>query len=119
MDKRKKVNSGSGKVSLRRNHIDVNTDMTSIAQASKRYRELTDIYLNGISAKAVVLKIEDTGFLFNYNPVVAITLKVILPAGTEFETSGETLVSQVLFPSEGDIVQIKFDPTNITQFVIL
>jgi len=91
----------------------------TVANFSKKYRELTDIYINGISANAVVLRIEDTGFLFNYNPVVEIKLKVILQSGMEFETSGETLVSQILFPREGDIVQIKFDPANISQFVIL
>jgi len=92
---------------------------TKVAYVSIKYRDLTDIYLNGISASAIVLKIEDTGFLFNYNPVVAITLKVVSLTGMEFETSGETLLPQILFPRVGDKVQIKFDPANISQFVIL
>jgi len=120
MDKRKKENVRTENfIQDNRDKKNAESKETSVAFASKKYRELTDIYLNGISANAVVLKIEDTGFLFNYNPVAAITLRVISPTGMEFETSGETLVSQILFPSEGDKIQIKFDPDNISQFVIL
>ncbi|MEO6693848.1 MAG: hypothetical protein ABIY50_07165 [Ignavibacteria bacterium] len=60
------------KTTFKKNNID---KQSTVAGASKKYRELTDIYLNGISAVAIVLKIEDTGFLFNYNPVVSNSFK--------------------------------------------
>jgi len=120
MGKRKKENvSAEYFIQKSQNKKNEEVKQTTVAYASKKYRDLTDIYLNGISANAIVLKIEDTGFLFNYNPIVSITLRVILPTGMEFETSGETMVSQILFPREGDNVQIKFDQANISQFVIL
>jgi hypothetical protein len=73
----------------------------------------------GADAGAEVLAIQDTGATVNMNPVVLLTLKVTPAAGAEFQTAGQLMVSRLEIPRAGDKIKIKYNPENITQFVIV
>jgi len=73
----------------------------------------------GADAEAEVLGIQDTGATANMNPIVVLTLKVTPAAGEEFQTAGQLMVSRLAVPRVGDKVKIKYNPENLTQFVIV
>jgi hypothetical protein len=75
---------------------------------------------SGATATAEVLGIQDTGMMVNYNPVVVLTLKVT-PAdgGAEFHTAGQSMVSKIAVPRIGDKINIKYDPANPSQLVVV
>jgi hypothetical protein len=86
---------------------------------AKKYTGLTGLYQTGIPAKATVLKIEDTGMLVNYNPVVRMQLKVQPDYGVGFETTAETAVSKIAIPRVGDTINIKYDGANNSNIVVV
>ncbi len=73
----------------------------------------------GMPASAEVVSIEDTGKLINMNPVVKLKLKVTPQMGVPFETAGETMVSKIAIPRKGDKVDIKYNPADPSQFVVM
>lgn len=73
----------------------------------------------GADADAEVLGIQDTGATVNMNPVVVITLKVKPAKGEEFQTAGQLMVSRLTIPRAGDKIKIKYNPENLTQFVLM
>jgi len=73
----------------------------------------------GLSGTAEVLTIADTGALVNYNPVVKMRLKVQPQYGVEFETEVQTAVSKIAIPRIGDKLNIKYNPANITELIII
>ena len=75
--------------------------------------------MSGMPATAEVVAIEDTGKLINYNPVVKLTLKVTPAAGVAFDAVGETMVSKIAVPRKGDTVNIKYNPADPQQFVVV
>ena len=70
-------------------------------------------------ATAVVESIEDTGSLINMNPVVKLTLKVTPQYGAPFDTVGTSMVSKIAIPRKGETVNIKYNPADTSQFVIV
>jgi len=73
----------------------------------------------GMPATAVVESIEDTGALINMNPVVRLTLKVTPQYGAPFDTTGDSMVSKIAIPRKGETVNIKYNPADTTQFVVV
>ena len=73
----------------------------------------------GADAEAEVLGIQDTGATVNMNPVVVLTLKVKPAKGEEFQTAGQMMVSRLAVPRVGDKIKIKYNPENLTQFVLM
>jgi hypothetical protein len=73
----------------------------------------------GADAEAEVLGVQDTGATVNMNPVVVLTLKVKPAMGEEFQTAGQLMVSRLAIPRAGDMVKIKYNPDNLTQFVLM
>lgn len=73
----------------------------------------------GADADAEVLGIQDTGATVNMNPVVVLTLKVKPAKGEEFQTAGQMMVSRLAVPRVGDKIKIKYNPENLTQFVLV
>ncbi|MDQ6986028.1 MAG: hypothetical protein Q9M91_03640 [Candidatus Dojkabacteria bacterium] len=73
----------------------------------------------GLNGKAVVLSIEDTGALVNFNPVVKLSLKVTADDSSEFEATLETMVSKIAIPRVGDEVNVKYDATDKTNLIIV
>jgi hypothetical protein len=73
----------------------------------------------GMPATAVVESIEDTGQLINMNPVVKMKLKVTPQMGAAFETTGTSMVSKIAIPRKGETVNIKYNPADPTQFVVM
>jgi hypothetical protein len=73
----------------------------------------------GMPATAVVESIEDTGQLVNMNPIVKLSLKVTPQMGVPFETTGTSMVSKIAIPRKGETVNIKYNPADPTQFVVV
>ena len=70
---------------------------------------------NSLQASAEVLGVQDTGATVNMNPVVTLTLKV----GTEFQMTGQAMVSRIAVPRVGDKIQIKYNPADLSQIAVL
>jgi uncharacterized protein YvpB len=73
----------------------------------------------GMPATAVVESIEDTGTMVNANPIVKLSLKVTPQMGVPFETTGNSMVSKIAIPRKGETVNIKYNPADPTQFVVV
>ena len=74
---------------------------------------------NGLEASAEVLSVTDTGATVNMNPVVMLKLKVTSSAGTEFETTAQTMVSRIAVPRAGDKIKIKYNPADPSQIAVM
>jgi hypothetical protein len=72
----------------------------------------------GKSAKAEVLRVEDTNVTINKNPEVRLYLKVKPDDADEFDAEVETVVSRVNIPRKGDIVKVWYDPKNRVEIVV-
>lgn len=73
----------------------------------------------GMPGTAEVMTIADTGALINFNPVVRMKLKVQPQYGMSFETEVETAVSKIAVPRVGDKVNVKYNPANQTELIIV
>jgi len=83
---------------------------------TKNYKHVNKI---GESASAIVLDISDTGITINGNPKVRLHLKVYPRDRAPFEATIKQVVSRVNIPRIGDRVQVKFDPDNPTNVILL
>lgn len=79
----------------------------------------TNLSMTGVPATAEVLSIEDTGKLINYDPIVRLKLAVQPAYGTPFETTAEVMVSKIAIPRAGDKINIKYNPVNNTEIMIV
>ena len=75
--------------------------------------------MTGVPATAEVKSIEDTGTLINYNPVVRMNLHVVPQFGVPFDITSETMVSKIAIPRVGDKINIKYNPVNTSQILVL
>ena len=75
--------------------------------------------MTGVPATAEVKSIQDTGSLINFNPVVKMTLSVVPQYGVPFETITETMVSKIAVPRVGDKINIKYNPANPSQVLVV
>lgn len=73
----------------------------------------------GMAGTAEVVTIADTGALVNFNPVVRMKLKVQPQFGMSFETEIETAVSKIAVPRVGDKVNVKYNPANQQELIIV
>jgi hypothetical protein len=73
----------------------------------------------GMPGTAEVTAIADTGALVNYNPVVKLSLKVQPQYGMSFETTIETAVSKIAVPRVGDKLNVKYNPSNTSEMIII
>jgi hypothetical protein len=73
----------------------------------------------GMPGTAEVITITDTGALINYNPVVVMQLKVQPQYGPPFETQVKTAVSKIAIPRVGDKINIKYNPANTTELIVI
>jgi len=78
-----------------------------------------DLATTGLDATAEVMSIEDTGMLINNNPVVKMKLKVEPRFGVGFETTAQTAVSKIAIPRVGDKINIKYNPADNTQILVV
>lgn len=74
---------------------------------------------NGLEASADVLSVADTGATINMNPVVELKLHVIPATGAAFEATARTLVSRIAVPRKGDRINIKYNPTDVSQIFVM
>jgi hypothetical protein len=87
--------------------------------AAKQYSDYNNISQTGMGATAEVLSIEDTGALVNFNPVVRMKLRVQPQFGAGFETTAEAAVSKIAVPRIGDKINIKYNPVNTSEIVVI
>ena len=86
---------------------------------AKNYTDTSNLGQTGMGASAEVLGIEDTGTLINFNPVVRLKLNVTPQFGMPFETTAETAVSKIAIPRVGDKINIKYNPANTSQVLVI
>lgn len=70
---------------------------------------------HGVTAEATILKIWDTGWTVNEDPVIGMRVEVRPPDGPVFEaTIAKTLISRIDLPQfqPGKVVPVRYDPTN-------
>jgi hypothetical protein len=87
--------------------------------AAKNAVDYNNISQTGLPASAEVLSLEDTGTLVNFNPVVRMKLRVQPQFGVGFESMVETAVSKIAIPRVGDKLNIKYNPADTKQIVIV
>lgn len=86
---------------------------------AKKYADYGNLNQTGMPATAEVVSIADTGMLINYNPVVKMQLKVTPQFGPGFETTVETAVSKIAIPRVGDKINIKYNPANTAEVLVV
>lgn len=86
---------------------------------AKQYADYGNLNQTGMPATAEVMSIADTGMLINYNPVVKMQLKVTPQYGLPFETTVETAVSKIAIPRVGDKINIKYNPANTSEVLVV
>ena len=86
---------------------------------AKQYADYGNLNQTGMPATAEVMSIADTGMLVNYNPVVKMQLKVTPQYGLPFETTVETAVSKIAIPRVGDKINIKYNPANTSEVLVV
>jgi hypothetical protein len=86
---------------------------------AKQYADYGNLNQTGMPASAEVMSIADTGMLVNYNPVVKMLLKVTPQYGAAFESTVETAVSKIAIPRVGDKINIKYNPANTAEVLIV
>jgi hypothetical protein len=98
-------------------------DMNKSLQAGRDALEMQKQYQNpdqtGLPATAVVVSMQDTGKLINYNPVVIMKLKVQPQYEAPFDTTVEAIVSKIAIPRVGDTINVKYAPADHTKIVIV
>lgn len=95
------------------NKINASLDM------AKNYTDTSNLAQTGMGATAEVLSIADTGALINFNPVVKMRLNVTPQFGPAFQVDAETAVSKIAIPRVGDKINIKYNPANTSQVLVI
>jgi len=98
---------------------DFTNQMNAGLDKAKQYSDYNNISQTGMGATAEVMTLEDTGALVNFNPVVRMKLKVQPQFGMPFETTAEAAVSKIAIPRIGDKINIKYNPVNTSEIVII
>lgn len=86
---------------------------------AKNYTDTSNLNQTGMGASADVLSIADTGALINFNPVVKMELMVTPQFGPAFKATVETAVSKIAIPRVGDKINIKYNPANTSQVLVI
>jgi hypothetical protein len=86
---------------------------------AKQYSDYNNVSQTGLAGTAEVLSIADTGAMVNFNPVVKMKLRVQPAFGPSFETTAEAAVSKIAVPRVGDKINIKYNPVNNSEIVVL
>lgn len=124
-DGRKSLNSGiSGgltKAFMGKDFVDKMNNVMDQGQAAMDMQKSGNMLaMSGVAATAEVVSIADTGASINDNPVVKLSLKVTPSMGMPaFDTVGETMVSKIAIPRKGDKINIKYNPADPKQFVVV
>ncbi len=74
-----------------------------------------DLREHGVAAEATILRIWDTGWTVNKNPVIGMSVEVRPREGPSFEaTIKKTLVSRIDLPQfqPGNVIPVRYDPAN-------
>lgn len=81
-------------------------------------KRLMDIYVDGIHAEAIVLKIEEAG-VYDGRNYCKLSLEVKPNHSVKFNTTGFAPVPGSLLPRAGDAINIKYNPADVEKFVII
>jgi len=97
-----------------------NAALASGQSAMNMAAKQTALYQTGVDATAMVLSIQDTGRLMNFDPVLKLGLKVTpLKGGEPFDLNVETWVSKIMIPRVGDMINIKYDPADTNNIMVM
>jgi len=98
---------------------DFTNQMNAGLDKAKQAVDYNNVSQTGMGGTAEVLSMEDTGALVNFNPVVKMKLRVQPAFGPSFETTAEAAVSKIAIPRIGDKINIKYNPVNTSEIVVL
>jgi hypothetical protein len=98
---------------------DFTNQMNAGLDKAKQAVDYNNISQTGMGGTAEVLSIADTGAMVNYNPVVKMQLRVQPQFGVAFEITAEAAVSKIAVPRVGDKINIKYNPVNTSEIVVL
>jgi hypothetical protein len=93
--------------------------INSSLDMAKKYTDSSSLAQTGMPATAEVLSIADTGALINYNPVVRMKLNIQPQFGPAFQADVETAVSKIAIPRVGDKINIKYNPANTSEILVV
>jgi len=99
--------------------IQANQGIDMAKKYTDAYGTQSQLAQTGLPATAEVLGITDTGAMINYNPVVKLKLKVTPQYGVAYSTEIETAVSKIAVPRVGDKINVKYNPANQNEMVIV
>jgi Short C-terminal domain len=68
-----------------------------------------NILMNGVQARAVVTRVDDTGMTINNNPRVKLTLQVQPDGDVPFEVTKKMTVSRLSIPNIGTTIWVRYD----------
>ena len=85
---------------------------------AKKAMDMSNLTLTGLPGVAIVQSISDTGKMVNFNPIVTLALKVRPMYGTEFEVSGNAMVSKIAVPRLGERINIKYNAADPNDFIV-
>jgi hypothetical protein len=77
------------------------------------------LVIEGTSSQAEVLAVADSGITLNNNPMVILTLRVRPQYGSEFEVKAKVTVSRVAVPRVGDVVNVRYDPADPQNLIVI
>ena len=97
----------------------MNTTLTMGQSAIDGAQQAQWVAQTGLEADAEVVGVQDTGTTVNNSPVVMLQLKVTTAMGTQFDTTGQVMVSRIAVPRAGDKIKIKYNPMDPTQIAVL
>ena len=78
----------------------------------------TRLQSSGILARATITSVSDTGMTINDNPRARFELLVEPSSGTAFNAIAIQVVSRLAIPRVGDVVAVRYDPSNSQDVMI-
>jgi hypothetical protein len=79
-----------------------------------------DLRTSGITAKATILRLWDTGTTVNDNPVAGMLLEVQPPSGQPYQVETKSLIPRLATAQvqPGAVIQVKIDPAKRERVVV-
>jgi len=104
----------------KKNTNDLNKTITDSNETLSLMKKRKELMNTGKDASAIVLSIAETGKILEYlGPVIKIRLNVMSDIAGPFEIETEQISSQFVVPKIGDRVNIKYNPKNIKELIII
>ncbi|MEI7578454.1 MAG: hypothetical protein WCJ58_00265 [bacterium] len=114
------ITGGLTKMFMGKDFVNKANDGLATAQsAMDDAKEMQELMVSGVDAKALVKTLADTGKLINFNPVLQMKLEVNPGTPEAYELDVEKMVSKIMIPRIGDTLMLKVSPTDKQKIAIM